>query len=87
MSALQCGQLGPDAVRIAAAFLAGPIRWGWGPSPDTPGSTPGRSRARRASVDDPDAMADVPRTQATDGVATYLGRGDPAGSFAGYYPA
>ena len=32
-------------------------------------------------------MADTPDTQATDGVPTYLGRGDPAGRFADYYPA
>ena len=32
-------------------------------------------------------MANVPKTQATDGVPTYLGRGDPAGRFADYYPA
>jgi hypothetical protein len=32
-------------------------------------------------------MANIPRTQATDGVPTYLRRGDPAGSFADYYPA
>ena len=32
-------------------------------------------------------MADTPATQATDGVPTYLGRGDPAGRFADYYPA
>ena len=32
-------------------------------------------------------MANIPKTQATDGVPTYLGRGDPAGSFADYYPA
>jgi hypothetical protein len=38
-------------------------------------------------MDEPDAMTNVPGTQATDGVPTYLGRGDPAGRFAGYYPA
>jgi hypothetical protein len=38
-------------------------------------------------VDDPDAMANLSGTQATDGVATYLGKGDPAGRFADYYPA
>ena len=32
-------------------------------------------------------MTKIPRTQATDGVPTYLGRGDPAGRFADYYPA
>ena len=32
-------------------------------------------------------MTDIPDTQATDGVPTYLGRGDPAGRFADYYPA
>ena len=32
-------------------------------------------------------MADTPDTQAADGVPTYLGRGDPAGRFADYYPA
>jgi hypothetical protein len=32
-------------------------------------------------------MANVSETQATDGVPTYLGRGDPAGRFADYYPA
>ena len=32
-------------------------------------------------------MTNIPRTQATDGVPTYLGRGDPAGRFADYYPA
>ena len=32
-------------------------------------------------------MADIPETQATDGVPTYLGRGDPARRFADYYPA
>ena len=31
-------------------------------------------------------MADVPGTQAIDGVRTYLGRGDAAGRFADYYP-
>ena len=39
------------------------------------------------AVDDPDGMTDISTTQATDGVPTYLGRGDPAGSFADYYPA
>ena len=28
-----------------------------------------------------------PRTHTTDGAPTYLGRGDPAGRFADYYPA
>jgi hypothetical protein len=32
-------------------------------------------------------MSDVSTTQATDGVPTYLGRGDPGGRFADYYPA
>jgi hypothetical protein len=32
-------------------------------------------------------MTDTPKTEATDGVPTYLGRGDPAGRFADYYPA
>jgi hypothetical protein len=32
-------------------------------------------------------MPSTPGTQATDGVPTYLGRGDPAGRFADYYPA
>jgi hypothetical protein len=34
-------------------------------------------------------MADIPSTQATDGMPTYLGRGDSAsaGRFADYYPA
>ena len=32
-------------------------------------------------------MAGIPETQATDGAPTYLGRGDPAGRFADYYPA
>ena len=32
-------------------------------------------------------MTNVPKTQATDGVPTYHGRGDPAGRFADYYPA
>ena len=32
-------------------------------------------------------MNNLPETQATDGVPTYLGRGDPAGRFAGYRPA
>ena len=32
-------------------------------------------------------MTNIPGTQATDGVPTYLGRGDPAGRFADYYPA
>jgi hypothetical protein len=31
-------------------------------------------------------MTSIPRTQATSGVATYLGRGDPAGRFADYSP-
>jgi hypothetical protein len=32
-------------------------------------------------------MTDIPGTEAADGVPTYLGRGDPAGRFADYYPA
>jgi hypothetical protein len=32
-------------------------------------------------------MTDLSATQATDGVPTYLGRSDPAGRFADYYPA
>ena len=32
-------------------------------------------------------MTNTPSTQATNGVPTYLGRGDPAGRFADYYPA
>jgi hypothetical protein len=32
-------------------------------------------------------MTSIPDSQATDGVPTYLGRGDPAGRFAEYYPA
>ena len=32
-------------------------------------------------------MTDADEGQASDGVPTYLGRGDPAGSFADYYPA
>jgi hypothetical protein len=45
-------------------------------------------RARCAyGVGDPDAMTNEPSTQATNGVPTYLGRGDPAGRFADYYPA
>ena len=32
-------------------------------------------------------MAEIPDTQATDSVPTYLGRGDPAGRFVDYYPA
>jgi hypothetical protein len=31
-------------------------------------------------------MTNIPNTQATDGVPTYLERGDPAGRFADYYP-
>jgi hypothetical protein len=46
------------------------------------------SRARCTYVvGDPDAMTNEPSTQATNGVPTYLGRGDPAGRFANYYPA
>ena len=51
-------------------------------------STLGRSRARSAyAVGDPDAMTNIAKTHATDGAPTYLGRGDPAGRFADYYPA
>jgi hypothetical protein len=32
-------------------------------------------------------MTSGPGTSATDGAPTYLGRGDPAGRFADYYPA
>jgi hypothetical protein len=32
-------------------------------------------------------MTNIPETKATEGVPTYLGRGDPAGRFADYYPA
>jgi hypothetical protein len=32
-------------------------------------------------------MSDMSATQPIDGVPTYLGRGDPAGRFADYYPA
>ena len=32
-------------------------------------------------------MTDIPETRKTDGVPTYLGRGDPAGRFADYRPA
>jgi hypothetical protein len=32
-------------------------------------------------------MTSIPKAQGTDGVPTYLGRGDPAGRFADYYPA
>ena len=32
-------------------------------------------------------MADIPSTQAIDGVPTYLGKGDPDGRFTDYYPA
>ena len=32
-------------------------------------------------------MTDMSASQATNGVPTYLGRGDPAGGFADYYPA
>jgi hypothetical protein len=49
------------------------------------GAIPVRSRARRAhAVGDPDAMSNTPDTQATDGIPTYLGGGDPAGRFADY---
>jgi hypothetical protein len=32
-------------------------------------------------------MTDIPDSQATDGIPTYLGMGDSAGRFADYYPA
>jgi hypothetical protein len=32
-------------------------------------------------------MSNVPDTKSTDGVPTYLARGDPAGRFADYHPA
>jgi hypothetical protein len=32
-------------------------------------------------------MTDISDTQATEGVPTYVGRGEPAGRFADYYPA
>jgi hypothetical protein len=32
-------------------------------------------------------MTNIPTTEATDGVPTYRGRGDPAGRFADYHPA
>ena len=32
-------------------------------------------------------MTNLRSTRATDGIPTYLGRGDPAGRFADYYPA
>jgi hypothetical protein len=32
-------------------------------------------------------MTNIPKIEAGDGVPTYLGRGDPAGRFADYYPA
>jgi hypothetical protein len=32
-------------------------------------------------------MTNIPHTQPTAGVPTYLGRGDPAGRFADYHPA
>ena len=40
-----------------------------------------------SAVGDPHAMTNITTTQATDGVPTYLGSGDPAGRFADYYPA
>jgi hypothetical protein len=44
-----------------------------------PGSMPGCYRARSAyAVGDPHAMANVARSQAIDGVPTYLEGGDPA---------
>jgi hypothetical protein len=43
--------------------------------------------AKRHAVSDPHAVPNVPNAQATDGVPTYLGSGDPAGRFADYYPA
>jgi hypothetical protein len=47
---------------------------------------PSQARCTHA-VGDPDAMTDISSTQATDGVPTYLRRGDPAGRFADYRPA
>jgi hypothetical protein len=43
--------------------------------------------AKRHAVGDPHAVANVPKSQASDGVPTYLESGDPAGRFADYYPA
>ena len=55
---------------------------------ERPGSIPVRPRALCAhAVSDSDAMTKIPKTQATDGVPTYLGRGDPDGRFADYHPA
>jgi hypothetical protein len=49
---------------------------------------PGLPRARSAcAIGDPEAMTDMSATQATDAVPTYMGRGDPAGRYANYYPA
>jgi len=42
--------------------------------------------ATRHAAADHDAMTEIPRTQATDAVPTYLRRGDPTGKFANYYP-
>ena len=36
---------------------------------------------------DPDAMTDISGTDETDGIPTYLRRGDPAARFADYHPA
>jgi hypothetical protein len=47
----------------------------------------GATGATRPAVGDPDGMTDMSATRATDDVPTYLGRGDPAGTFADYYPA
>jgi hypothetical protein len=49
---------------------------------------PGWPRALCArAVSDSDVMTNSPNTQATDGIPTYLGRGDPDGRFADYHPA
>jgi hypothetical protein len=51
-------------------------------------SRPVHAQARFThTLGDPDAMTDSSGTQASDGVPTYLKRGDPAGRFADYYPA
>jgi pimeloyl-ACP methyl ester carboxylesterase len=42
--------------------------------------------AKHPRLSDPDGMTNIPN-QATDGVPTYLRRGDPAGRFADYHPA
>jgi hypothetical protein len=43
--------------------------------------------AKPQAVGDHHAMTDISGNRASDGVATYLGRGDPTGRFAGYHPA